>query len=372
MVNVAIVIGQLGLGGAERQVFELATRLPKEGYYPVVVTLQGDKNENYATLLRSAGITVESLAQYMPFDLSRLPRLTRLFRKNHCSIVHTYLSSANVWGGLAGLFARTPVRLASFRNADPHEKLSERATNHLTARLSHCLVSNTAAMKEILTKRDQILAEQIRVIPNGLSFDRFEMLPKRADARRQLGIAAAPMIVTMVARFYPQKDHETLLHAFAVANLPDTELMLVGAGPLRPAMEKLASNLGIHDRVHFMGARTDIPIVWAASDVGILATNWEGMPNSILEAMAAGRAVIGSKVGGVPEVIVDGETGLLVEPGDVEQLANAMRMVCTDADAAQEMGIRGRAHALSHFSVEAMVRATVDLYQELLSQRKSA
>lgn len=178
--------------------------------------------------------------------------------------------------------------------------------------------------------------------------------------------ARAPAHVVMVARFEPQKDHATLLHALARLD-PDLgwRLSLIGDGPLRPAAETLAADLGLTSRVRFLGALQDVAPTLATAQLFVLATRWEGFPRSILEAMRAGLPVIASRVGGVHEAVEDGVSGLLCDSGDAPGLAAALRRLLSSPGARAAMGDAGRARYLRDFTFERMARAMLEIYRRL-------
>ncbi len=174
-----------------------------------------------------------------------------------------------------------------------------------------------------------------------------------------------PPIITMVARFCPPKDHALLLRAFATVP-PGPRLRLVGDGPLRASCEKLAHDLGIYHRVDFLGDRDDVPSLLAGSDVFVLASNFEMLPISILEAMRAGLPVLASAVGGVAEAVVHGETGLLVPIGSVAALAQALTRLSRDRDLRLQLGQAGRQRFSSLFQYSRQVERTRSVYLDVL------
>jgi glycosyltransferase involved in cell wall biosynthesis len=184
----------------------------------------------------------------------------------------------------------------------------------------------------------------------------------RADAGR----TPAPLV--MVARFGPQKDHPTLLRALAGLRDHAWELDLVGEGPLVADMERLASSLGIRERVQFLGQRLDVDRLLADAQISLLVTNWEGFPLSILEAMRAGLPVVASAVGGVGESVRDGETGYLVPAGQVEPLRDRIRQLLTDPALRLRLGERGRTVYEEHFALEQTVSKTLAVYRDVLQQ----
>jgi glycosyltransferase involved in cell wall biosynthesis len=174
-----------------------------------------------------------------------------------------------------------------------------------------------------------------------------------------------PPTVVMVARFFPQKDHALLLRAFAAARCPDARLLLVGDGPGLPACRRLAADLGLGHQAQFLGARDDVPQLLAGAQVFALASRYEGLPISILEAMRAGLPVLATAVGGVGEAVAHGRSGLLTPPGDEHALAAALRLLLGQPRLRAAMGAAGREAFLNTFTRERMLAQIADLYQAL-------
>jgi glycosyltransferase involved in cell wall biosynthesis len=183
----------------------------------------------------------------------------------------------------------------------------------------------------------------------------------RADPSR------APVRLVMVARFGPQKDHPTLFRALAGLKHQSWELDLIGDGPLMAQTESLAAALGIGARVHFLGERMDVDRILARAQVGVLVSNWEGFPLSVLEAMRAGLPVVASSVGGTEEGIRDGETGFLVPRGGVELLQERLGRLLTDPELRVRLGTHGRAHYERHFTLSQFVAKTLAVYEDVVA-----
>jgi glycosyltransferase involved in cell wall biosynthesis len=189
--------------------------------------------------------------------------------------------------------------------------------------------------------------------------------------RRTFGVQAQGLLVGTVGRLHPQKGFASLLAAVARVRerLPAIRLLLVGGGALRRDLVARAEALGLAEVVIFAGSRGDVPEILAALDLFVLPSLWEGLPNAVLEAMAAGLPVVATAAGGTPEVVVDGETGLLVPPGDVTALAEAIERLLRDPGLRRKMGEAGRKRVEGHFTIEQTVAQTVALYETLLRQK---
>jgi glycosyltransferase involved in cell wall biosynthesis len=300
-----------------------------------------------------------------PADAASLARLVGL--AGRADIVHGHSSKA---GFLARLAARLRGRRdtclftphgwsfwsAGGRRADAYLTLERRAAHWCSAILAVSTHERDAGLAAGVGRR-----AQYRVIPNGVDLERFAAVP-----------APVPGRVVMIARLAPPKRPDLAVRA--LARIRDTvsaaELHLVGDGPGRVAVERLAAELGLAAAVHVLGSRDDVPAILASAACLVLATDYEGCPLSVLEAMAAGVPVVAAAVGGVPEVVVDGETGILSPPGAVEPLARAVTELLRDSSLAGRMGASGRERARQRYSLARMAGDTVGVYEELLAARR--
>jgi glycosyltransferase involved in cell wall biosynthesis len=214
--------------------------------------------------------------------------------------------------------------------------------------------------------------ERVSVIANGIRVADFQgHSGNRAATRQALGVPADALLVTMVCRLDKPRDFDTLLRAFAqVAHtIPAAHLLIVGDGPLRPSVEQQIGALRLGERVTLAGWQQNLPAIYAASDLYTLTTwGWEGLPLTIVEAMAAGLPVVATQAGGIPEVVIAGETGLLVGRQDMSGLADGLKRLLGDAAERERMGTAGQKRAAQYFTVERMVAETAAVYEELLDK----
>jgi glycosyltransferase involved in cell wall biosynthesis len=209
--------------------------------------------------------------------------------------------------------------------------------------------------------------EKIRVIQNGLDPLPFERA-QRGRIRPALGIGQEETVLVCVANIRPAKGHEVLLDAAHLLKWESFSfsLWLVGDGDLRPAIEAKVRASDLNQHVRLLGRRADIPDILADADIFVLASHWEGMPGAIMEAMAAQLPVVATRVGGIPELVVEGETGLLVPPGDAAALATALKRLLTNPDLRRRMGQAGHQRITTHFRLEDKVREQEEVYIQLL------
>jgi glycosyltransferase involved in cell wall biosynthesis len=286
--------------------------------------------------------------------------------------VHGFLFHGYVLGALAGRLARAPVVVASrrslgnFKRGKPHYRLAE----HLVNRLTDLVIANSEAVRADTLRREGLPAERVIVIHNGLEPGRFAR-PPDADLRRRLGVDKAPVVVGVVANFIPYKGHRFFLDAWArvVARHPDAVALLVGDGSGRRELEARAGAMGLDGSLRFLGSRLDVPEILGVVDILVHPSLEEGFCNAILEAMAAGKPVAATAVGGNPEAVVEGETGLLVPPGDGRALAEAIGWLLDRPEQAAAFGHAARRRVAERFELSRMVTQYEAVYDRLLAAK---
>jgi len=289
-----------------------------------------------------------------------------LVRDVRPQVIHGYLFGPNLYAALAGRLAGVPAVVVAKRNLDAFETRRQ----VLAQRLAHRLATQVTAVSEAVA--DSVVAlgvprARITVIPNGVDAARFVPPAPVEEARRALGADASPLVGS-VGCLAARKDYGTLLEALRL--LGDRGLAfraaLVGDGPDRDALEARATALGLAGRVRFLGERDDIERLLPGMDVFVLSSREEGIPNALLEAMAAGRACVATAVGGTPEVLRDGETGWLVPPGEPGALADALEQALTRPGEARRRGEAACLAAREEMSIEAMVRRHEEFYERAI------
>ncbi len=361
-VDVLQVVPTLAVGGLERVATDLCVQL-RDRFQIGVACLRGEGP--LAEVLRDAGVPVYSWGPQhgRRGGYSAPLRLRRLLRDSPVRVVHSH-NPPSLFSSVPATRGRPGIQLIHTDHARKfpgrrHYMLGER----LCAPATYRFVAVSERGKRDVMQYEHIPAAHIQVIPNGVETARFASVPPPAfDPERGIVLGA-------VARLTQEKALGALLDAAAtlVAEGLSIRVHLAGDGPLRPHLEQQARTLGLADRVHFLGYRADVPAVLAAVDVVVSSSTREGMPLGLLEAMAAGRPVVATAVGGVPEVVVDGETGLLVPPGDGPALAAAVRRVVVDPAWGRALGAAGRARATAHFSLARTVAQYAALYDEALA-----
>ena len=268
----------------------------------------------------------------------RFRALVKLLRTHQFDVIHSHMFGSNVWGVTFGRICRVPVVLAHEHNwsysGDPWRIWIDR---RLIARFATRYIAVSQSNFEQMVTIERIPAEKILVLPTAY-------IPHEAegelDLRSLLELPNAAQIVATAANLRVEKALEVLIEALAIASKsrPDVHLVIVGDGPCRADLEQLTASLGLRDRVHFMGRRDDVDSIVRNADICAMSSDWEGMPLFALEAMAAAKPLVATRVGGMPEIVASGETGTLVPPRNPQALADAMTELLSDPELRARLG----------------------------------
>jgi glycosyltransferase involved in cell wall biosynthesis len=367
------VIPAFTVGGAEWMAAHLAVHLPAEQFRRGVVSLHGARGSPIEEYLAHHGVPVYYINKRRGFDPTTWLRLYRLLRTLQPTIVHTH-QTVGRYVYPACWAARQTIVVHTVHNIALGEIASRFWRRFQGWAYRRGVLPVSIAQEVTRTFIEEYGRAPAAEIPNAIPTELYTPDTTRcAEWRSQHEVPQDALVFTCVAGLRPQKNHRLLLQAFAQAapQLPDALLLLVGPPDrLDPAyaesLQRLAQELGLGQRVRFLGSCSDVPDILRASDVFVLSSDYEGNPLSVLEAMAAGLPVVSTAVGGVPELVQHGATGLLVPAGDARALAEAITQLGRDADQRAAMGHAARQTALERFDVRAMSRAYAALYQQLL------
>lgn len=359
------MIGQLSVGGTERQLLTLIEHLDRQRFSPSVISLSG--NAPLADSFQQINCPLYILERERRGRLGVLWRTYQLLREIQPDIVHTFAYAARA-GIPAAKFAGSARTIHAIRT-DPNWQIA--FWDRWLLKLTDMLLANSRQGIHSLSRRTPNLPAY-RVIYNGISLSKFEIQRTKLNTpiADNAVIDGSKKIICAVARLDAVKSLDVLIRAYAQVQpeFPDTQLWLVGDGPKRGDLEILAGNLQIHDKVIFWGLRSDVPAILNHATMGVLSSKVEGLPNAIIEYMAAGLPVVATDVGGNPELVIQGETGLLVPSGDSMALSEAILYLLRNHEVACQLGEAGRNRVQENLTVERMVRETEMLYQELLDQ----
>jgi glycosyltransferase involved in cell wall biosynthesis len=356
-------------GGTERALLQLLARLDRERWRPVLFHPDAPGAAELANEASALGVPTRALpAPASPArGVASIPGLALALRRERAAVFHAHQtwSLSCRYGIVAAAVARVRARVASaqlfvemprLRGIDVQHAIISRALHR------HVAVSRHVAWR--LHDRFDVPGEKIVVIPNAVALG--PRAPRDAALRARVLLGQRAPLVLTVARLDAQKGVAYLLDA--AAEVPEAVFVIAGEGPERASLEARAASLEIAHRVRFLGHRRDVPALLAIADLFVLPSLWEGLPLSILEAMAAGIPVVATRIGGTDELVRDGETGTLAPPENGSALAEAIRAVLYDRERALRMAAAARAFAEREHSAAAMVSATSALYEELLAR----
>ncbi len=352
-----------GVAGAEQHLLRLLPALRERGVDARFVGLdvEGSDATRMYTRLAEAGVPFEHVR--CAGDVSpRMARdVVRVIRELRPDLLHTHLVHSDVYGAVAARLTHVPY-LSTRHNDDRYQLGPFRYVDRTFASGARKLIAISDAVRRFLVAAG-LPAQKFETIHYGL-----DQMPSLASERtpQEAGVPAGAPLALAIGRLIEQKDHETLLRAFALvrANAPDAMLAILGDGPLAGRTRALAEELGLGDAV-VMPGRLETRDWLERADVFVHSSLWEGFGIVLLEAMLAELPIAATRVSAVPEIVVDGETGLLVDPGDVNALAAALGGLLADPARARALGAAGLARAQTQFSVSRMTDATLALYERL-------
>lgn len=352
--TVCQVLHGLGVGGAEVLAIRLAERLRDSTRF-VFVCL--DELGTLGDSLRDEGLPVHVLHRRPGLDWSCVRRFRAILRTERVDLIHAHQHAPFFYSALSRLGRSAPPILFTEhgRHHPDHPGLKRRLANRLLLRPRDRIVAVGEAVRSALIHNEGLPAHRVSVAYNGIPIDRFDRTfstEERAEARREMGVEPGELLLIQVARLDYLKDHATALRALRrlADRAPEARLVLVGEGPEESTIRALIAELGLEDRVRALGLRKDVPRLLAAADVALLTSVSEGIPLTLIEAMAAGLPVVSTNVGGVAEVVVDRLTGLLAPSGDDDALAEAVASLADAPEARRRMGALGRERAHELFS----------------------
>jgi glycosyltransferase involved in cell wall biosynthesis len=352
-MKIAYIIDHLRADGTQRALTQLIEGLAARGHTQAVLCLNDSWDESLVTRLRATMTDVRIVGKLALATGGGLWQIWRQLRREQFDVVVTLLFASDVIGrALAGL-AGTPRIVSSLRAHNTNYTAWQRRLVRLTMRWASAVVLNSAAVRDFAINVEGAPPTQIYVIPNGVVVDN-----KRTPIERSaLGLPPKGRLLGSVGRLSPQKGLDVLIDALALLPCPDVQLLLIGIGEEEPRLRAQAARLGLQQRVLFAGYRRDVPQLLTALDLYVHPARFEGMPNALLEAMAASCPIIASAVDGNCELIEDGIHGWLVMPDNARALATAIQDALGDPAEAQRRGAAAQQRATTQFSCEAMVAA---------------
>jgi sugar transferase (PEP-CTERM/EpsH1 system associated) len=361
-------ITELSIGGAQVALYNLVSCLDRERYEQAVICLYNG-NKRIGQQIIALGIPVYDLEMRNKFRLDAFWRLYQLLGQSQPDILYTWMFHANIPGRIIGRLVGIH-HIISSEHTMGQEGRGRRWLNRLTSPLADRIICVSHAIATYATQVIGIPADKLVVIPNGIDLEKYTNLPSQNQARTRFGLPQKEFIIGAIGRLHPVKGYSTLLQAFIqiARERLQTHLLFVGEGPDRQKLAAQAARAGLSERVTFLENQVDIPGLLPGLDVLAMPSLHEGLGIVAIEAMAAGLPVVGTRVGGIPEVVIDGESGLLTPPSDAQALAEALLRLINDPDLRKRLGLAGRAHVYAHFSQQTVLLKTENLFSELLSK----
>jgi len=369
-IHVVFSIDTMSVGGTEMNAVRTAERLDRSRFRLTVVTLRGEGP--LAARYEALGIPVVRFPIHSLYGAATIRqsfRLAGFLRRERVSVVHCHDQYSNFFSILSARIAGVPAVVASKRWL--HSPLRYRIANGIGFRLANRVLANSESVAQSLESEDHLGRARVVVIPNFVDDHAFEPPSEKELARWQseLELASDAIVVGIIASLLPIKDHATLFHAVArlAPQWPALRVVVVGQGPELEPLRGLATQLGIAGVVRFAGLRPAVPSFHFLFDVSVLCSISEGFPNSLVEAMAAGRPIVATDVGGVRDAVRDGLNGLLVPPRDPSALAAALASLLANRDRRLELGAAGMKRAREEFHARTVVGSLERLYDSLLT-----
>ena len=371
MIRLAFGIQGFEIGGTELNAVRWAEHLSPEQFQLTVVHLQADgplrsRYEQAGTHL----VHVPLRNMYGPGALRQGIRLAKFLARAGIDVFHAHDLYSNVFGVPWARLAGVPAVIASRRWWRLRQLRAQQIANRCAYRVAHRVLANSPSVAALLTREEGIPPAKIVCIPNCLAEGAFRPVPsaERAAWRVRLHVPADALVIGIVARLDPDKDHRTLLDAFAriAASVPRAYLVCLGDGPQRAELIGLAQALQLDGRVQFPGTLTPPFNLHHLFDISVLCSVTEAFPNSVLEGMAAARPVIATRVGGIPDALHDGETGVLIPAGDAQALAAALHAVVETPDWARSLGAAAQAYARAEYHECRVIERLSDWYKSLV------
>jgi len=373
--KVFYLVDSLNVGGTETQAVELALRLPVSEYEVTMGCLRAEGP--LLEKLRGSAVNVREFHPSGGLDsaagLYELIKLAGYLRREKFDVVHTHDLWSNLMGVPAARLARVPAIVSSRRDL-AHFDWYQGKRRHWLRRiqnLSGVVLANATPIRDALISEDRFAPEKLRVIHNGVDTEKFQRAQR--DRARLFPDVGNEMLVVLVGNMHSDvKGHPWLIAAAptVVREFPEVRFVFAGDGELRPTFAAQVAQLGLESTFKFLGRRSDIPEILASCDLAVLPSRAEGLPNAVLEYMAAGLPTIASRVGGNAELVQDGVTGLLVPAENASALAGALLRFLRDPEQARQIANNGQRFAVENFSFERLIREIDELYGELLERRR--
>ena len=368
-LRVVTFLDTLVTGGAERMAVTIAARLDPERFESTVCVYKPSRQAPLASGLEAAAIPVLHLNRSHQAALWNWKPLLQLLRQERTHVLHSHKTGPNVWGTMLGRIAGVPVVVAHDHAGGPDRtRMRHVIDRELIGRGADAFVTVSEAHRTSMIDVEGIQPDKVRVIRNGIE----RLRPATTDLRRDLGLSANAPVVGTIAVLRPEKALEVLIEAAGLLapRFPSLRVLIAGSGPEEHRLRDLVRRLRLEETVCLLGFREDIADVLAALDVAVFTSDREGMPLAMIEAMAAGRPIVATRIEGIPELVTDGEEALLVPPRHPKALAEAVARLLEDRDLRDRLGARAQERQRRELDIQTTVQAFQDLYDELFAKSR--
>ena len=367
-IKVVHVIQQIGIGGAEKQLYELVVNSDPAVMTHEVLYYSDSQDAEAQKLYDSAGIKTTRIPRNKKRPLKFLKDFSIEIKKSKADIVHCWLFGANIWGRFAALAAGHKKIIVAYRGGALGYAPIMRTLEFLTGRKVHHM-ANSRACANMTARRTGLNSDKFDVIYNGVELKRFEAEPIREQLMARFNIPPAAKIVTMVGRLTASKNYPMLLKLAQRAKAENIKVhfLVVGHGEQEHELKDLAKVLGVEQIVHFLGLRNDVPVILKSSDIFCYTTLFEGFPNALLEAMAAQLPIVTTHFDGVDELITEGRNGKIVGIDDVDACVEALKFYLGNPDAAESFAVLAGQFVVENCAMQKMVQNTSRYYEKILS-----
>jgi glycosyltransferase involved in cell wall biosynthesis len=371
-INILHIYQNSKIGGVQQQLLSLLKAYNRERFNPIFCCL-GPKQE-MGKEIEGIGIEFISLnkLRYNRFSPGIVLELHRLMKIKQIHVVRTHRYRSNLYGRLAAFSSGVPVIIASVHeNYRTDKRPNRRIMNRILSKITDKIVAVSEDVKEDIIRYDRIDPSKLQVIPNGIDVERFNPEKNTSNIRKEFPLEEDDIVIGFIGRIVPAKGLEYLLNAlpYLKEEFKSIKLLIIGEGSLVEKLKEKAKKNNIFDNILFTGVRRDIPEILASIDIFVMPSTAEGLPNSLLEAMAMGKPVVATEVGGIPELIKNGRSGLLVPPKNPEALATAIRDLISNDQLAAKMGQAARNFVMNNHSIVKIAQKWQTLYLSILREK---
>jgi glycosyltransferase involved in cell wall biosynthesis len=371
-INILHILQNSNIGGVQQQLLTILKAYDTDLMNPAVCCFK-TKGEIGVQMEKSGFEVVDfHIERHYRFSPRIIRQLCTLMKERNIHIVRTHKYSASLYGRIAAQLARVPVVITSVHgNYRKDLRFERKIANKMLSRVTDRIVAVSESIRADIIKYDNIDPEKVLVIRNGVDTVLFSPPLNAGDIREELGLKANETVIGFVGRLVPAKGLQHLIGAFEIVrkDIGKVKLLIIGGGQLLEPLKVMARDKGLSNDIMFLGERTDIPQLLGVIDIFVMPSIAEGLPNALLEAMAAARPVIVTCAGGMGEIIQDGVNGLVVPVGDEASLSRGLRKLAQDRSLAQALGAAARQCIENKHSIRATARIWEDLYVSLLRKK---